>query len=114
MSIQTYAAGNARPYTLDKRRAFPISGDATARHRAETVDGLIPSVNVWRGRNVIPSRKTYGIVPGSRIRTWRGIIEVEAVGSIAGWGRLNGEEVRWEHFQVLEVLQPEVADRIKV
>ena len=76
------------------------------------------TVNLWRSRKVIPSRKTYGIEPGMTILTIVGYIEVTAVGTIAGWGkRIRGnvvEEVRWEASWVINVPQPEVADRIKV
>lgn len=112
----TYAAGNTIIDRLDKRRAFPISADATTRHRSETVEPRQVTVNLWRSRKVIPSRKTYGIEVGMTIQTWYGPVKVTRVGTIAGWGmRLDSQrEVRWEASHVIEVPAPEVADRVRV
>ena len=91
----------------DRRTIHPVSADETLREfgragRRESGYGI----NIWRARNVRPALATAGITIGGTIRTWRGDIEVTRVGTIAGFGMLRGQEVRWDISEVREIIVP--------
>lgn len=86
---------------------WPVSGDATtvgygtigARRAAQ-------AVHIWGNDGVAPRIKTTGIRVGDTIRTWGGDIVVSRVGTIAGFGYLDGSqnETRWVIGEVLEII----------
>ena len=90
-----------------KRTIRPVSADETLREygRAGRREAGV-GINIWRGRNVRPALETAGITIGGTIRTWRGDIEVTRVGTIAGFGVLRGQEVRWDIHEVREIIVP--------
>lgn len=90
-----------------KRTIRPVSADETLREygRAGRREAGV-GINIWRARNVRPALATAGITIGGMIRTWRGDIEVTRVGTIAGFGMLRGQEVRWDISEVREIIVP--------
>lgn len=89
----------------DKRTIRPVSADETLREYGRH-GRRSPLVNIWRNIGVRPKLATAGITVGGKIRTWRGIIEVTRVGTIAGFGMLNGREERWDISEVREIIVP--------
>lgn len=114
-AVRVFAAGSDVVGQLDGRGAFPVSGDVTARHRAESVTPVrAVGVDVWRGRNVRPALATAGIVVGCVIRAYGRDITVTHVGTIAEWGMLDGREVRWDAHAVRRVVSVPDVERAAV
>lgn len=90
---------------------WPVSGDETLL--AYGYSGRATATpSVWSRPGVRPKPKTAGILAGSIIRTNDGShLRVTRVGSIAGRGiAANGREVRWEAWEVDEVILGDALD----
>lgn len=102
VAVTAYAAHQLwRADSID----YPVSGDETLlAYGYMGRRGITPSI--WSRPGVKSQQRTAGILVGSIIRTNDGShLRVTRVGSIAGWGiAANGREVRWEAWEVDEVI----------
>ena len=86
---------------------WAVSGDDTIiGYGSIGYPRITRAVNVWASPGVAPRIKTTGIRVGDTIRTWEGDITVTRVGTIAGFGYLNGSdsETRWDIDSVIEII----------
>lgn len=87
----------------DKRVIRPVSADETLREYGRAGRREALTTSIWS--LVRPKQATAGIVVGGKIRVWGGhILTVTRVGTIAGFGMLNGREVRWDINSVREII----------
>lgn len=86
---------------------WAVSGDDTIiAYGSVGYPRMTRDVNVWASPGVAPRIKTTGIRVGDTIRTWEGDITVTRVGTIAGFGYLNGsqKETHWDIDSVIEII----------
>ena len=108
---QTVAAHSAAELYNAEGIDWPVSGDETLL--AYGYNGRTTATpSIWSRPGVRPKLKTAGILIGSIILTVDGShLRVTRVGSIAGFGiAANGREVRWEAWEVEEVLLGDALD----
>lgn len=101
------AAASAADMFAQSGIAWAVSGDDTIiAYGSYGFPRMTESVNVWASPGVAPKIKTTGIRVGDTIRTWEGDITVSRVGSIAGFGYLEGsaDETRWTIESVFEII----------